>query len=154
MLVNSIQIPNPLLVTGTAAFLAHQHSLINGVMLTKILRTPVGGGAAYAQKRTLLRFQFEDLTISDMYQMETAWLSLTMDYCVVQLTGLGINLTSYPGGATVLDAVYATAAPNAVNAFELYQGTALGINGLWEGPYLGKTTWALLTGDMRYATGG
>ena len=154
MFINSIQIPNPLLMTGTGAYLAHQHSLINGIMFTKLLRTPVGGGQPYAQQRTLFRFQFEDLTISDMYQMELAWLELTMDYCVVKLAGMGVNLTTYPGGATLLDAIYATAAPNAVNAFELYQGTALGLNGVWEGPYLGKATWALLTGDMRYATGG
>lgn len=153
MFINAIDIPNPVLFTGSEAYVAHTNAVIGGIHMTKILRQPTEGGTPYAQKRSLLRFQFEDLTISDMYLMETAWFALTMDYCIVKMPGLGMNLWTYPGGGDLLyDAAWMTVAPNAVLTYELYQGTALGKNGLWEGPYLGKATFSLLTGDMRYST--
>lgn len=153
MFINAIELPNPVLFTGSEAYVAQTNAVIGGIHLTKILRTPTEGGTAYAQKRALLRFQFEDLTISDCALVDAAWFALTLDYCTLQLTGLGMNLVVYPGGGDILtDAAWVTVAPNAVLTYELYQGTAKGQNGLWEGPYLAKTTWALITGDMRYST--
>ena len=151
MFINAIELPNPVMFTVSQAYIAHQNLVLSGYQMTKILRTPTEGGSAYAQLRYLLRFQFEDLTISDYDLFETAWSDLVFDYCTLKLAGLGINLTTYPGGSTLTDAVWVTAAPNFAPSYEVVQGTAKGQNGAWEGPYLYKATWSVLSGDMRYS---
>ena len=153
MFINSIQIPNPVTFSISEAYITYMNQVIGGIHLTKVLRTPTEGGTPYAQKRALMRFQFEDLTISDCQLMDAAWFALTFDYCTLQMTGLNRNMVVYPGGGDIAnDSAWVTIAPNAVCGYELYQGTALGLNGVWEGPYLAKTSWALITGDMRYST--
>lgn len=153
MFINDIELPNPVLFTCSQAYIAQQNQVLGGLHITKQLRTPTEGGTAYAQKRALIRLQFEDLTIGDKILMDNAWSTLIYEYCTLQLTGLSMDLVVYPGGGDILtDAAWVTVAPNATCNYELYQGTAKGINGLWEGPYLMKTMWALITGDMRYST--
>ena len=149
MILAGITLPNPTLYTVNNAYIVYQNSVIAGTKLTKVLRVPAEG-APYAQKRSLIRMSFDDLTPVEFDQLEDAIRMLESDYNVLNLLGLNIAYPP-PSGAIHPHSAWVTLAPGTGLSADLQQGWTVSGVGEMSGPYLITTNVSLITGDSLYS---
>lgn len=153
MFLANIELPNPVMVVLSRTYVGYQNTVPDGVIFTKVQRTPPGGGAAYAQQRAIIRLNFADIPPTDMANFEAAFAAAEIAYVYLTLPGLGLML-QLDNNQFVTDSAWVTVAPGTGFAPEMEQGfTASKVTGAMDGPYLQSFTISLLTGDYLYSNG-
>jgi hypothetical protein len=150
MFLANIELANPVMLTVKNSFIAYQNTVIDGQVITKILRYP-SSGAPYAQMRSLIRLNFSDIPPADIGRYREAYRLATLDYVQLLLSGLGLTL-QYDADHGVVDAAFVTVAPGSSLGMDVTPGSTISsVTGLMDGPYLYAFTMSFVTGDFNYS---
>lgn len=153
MFLANIELPNPVMVVVSRAYVGYQNTVPDGVTFTKVKRYPPGEVNGYAQERAIIRLNFADIPPVDMANFEAAFAAAEQAYVTLTLAGLGLwlqlDINQY-----VTDSAWVTVAPGTGFAPEIEQGFTNAVaTGAMDGPYLHSFTISLLTGDYLYSNG-